>query len=212
MRGCFRFVVMLAVLGAVGVFVYINHDKITNMLHRHTGAEKRAAVESGPSKKLANAAAAKLAALQSGERHSVAFSEDELQSLLQYKYRGLLPAFVIDPHVQIIRNHLQISGRMPLKRLPDLMNLGQAASFLPDTTEVAVNGELLPWRSGRVALMVDGVKVTHIPLPHRFIASSLKQLGRKSEPGLPAEAIAVNLPAGVYAAYVRNDSLMFLRR
>ena len=63
---------------------------------------------------------------------------------------------------------------------------------------------------GRVALAVDQVRAARIPLPKRLVASALSKLGRKPEAGLPADALALRLPSGADAAYVRGDSLVFL--
>jgi hypothetical protein len=98
-----------------------------------------------------------------------------------------------------------------VERLPQLSELGEAAAFLPDTTEVGVTGQLLPLRAGRVALAVDQVRAARIPLPKRLVPGALRKLGRKAEPGLPADALALPLPPGVDAAYVRGDSLVFLK-
>jgi hypothetical protein len=51
-----------------------------------------------------------------------------------------------------------------------------------------------------------------VPLPRRIVPGALDRIGRRDEPGLPRDAIAVTLPPGVAAAYVRRDSLFLLRR
>jgi hypothetical protein len=166
--------------------------------------------EAVPSPELADAATSKLQQLKNGETRSVALTEVELQSLLLYKYRQLLPAFVDSPRVKIENGKIEVQARVPVERLPQLSELGEAAAFLPDTTEVGVTGTILPLRSGRIALAVDQVRAARIPLPKRLVPGALRRLGRKDEAGLPPDALALPLPPGADAAYVRGDSLVFL--
>jgi hypothetical protein len=43
------------------------------------------------------------------------------------------------------------------------------------------------------------------------VPGALRRLGRKDEAGLPADALSLPLPPGADAAYVRGDSLVFLK-
>jgi hypothetical protein len=54
------------------------------------------------------------------------------------------------------------------------------------------------------------VSAQRFPLPARLVPGALERLGRTDEPGLPPDAIALPLPPGVAAAYVRRDSLVLL--
>lgn len=208
MMGCLKSFVFLVFVVAVAVLVFLNKDRLTTTMHRLTG--DTAPVVLVPSRELADAAENKLQDLESGGTDRIVLTEVELQSLLEYKYRSLLPAFVDSPRVQLKGNKIDISARVPVDRIPQVAGLGDAASFLPDTTELAVTGELLPLPSGRIALAVDQVRAARIPLPHRLIAEALRKLGRKNEPGLPPEALAMPLPPGADAAYVRGDSLVLI--
>jgi hypothetical protein len=51
-----------------------------------------------------------------------------------------------------------------------------------------------------------------VPLPRRLVHRALARLGRVEEGDLPRDAVAVPLPPGVEAAYVRGDSLFLLAR
>jgi hypothetical protein len=206
--GCLKVVVGLLLVLVLAVFLLLNRGRIETIWRDVRGDEpsERAA----PSLRLANAATDKLARLKSGETDAVALSETEIQSLLQYKYRQLLPAFVDSPRVQLEDGKIIVQARVPVERLPQLNELGEAAAFLPDTTEVGVTGQILPLRNGRVALAVDEVRAARIPLPKRLVAGALRKLGRKDEPGLPSDALAVPLPPGANTAYVRGDSLILL--
>lgn len=205
--GCLKSIVGFVLLVILAGVLFLNRDVIVTKWHELRGHEPVAMVASP---ELANRADVKLTALRGGRAQRIAFSELELQSLLQYKYRQLLPAFVDSPRVTLKGNRIEVKARVPVDRLPQVNELGEAAAFLPDTTEVAVRGELLPLRKGRVALAVDQVSAARIPLPQRLVAGALRKLGRKDEPGLPRDAMAVPLPGGAEAAYVRGDSLIFL--
>lgn len=206
--GCLKRIIGLVIIVVVVALVYLNRDKITSKWHGLREGKDNVALL--PSAALADSAARKIAALQNGKSQRVTLSEVELQSLLRYKFRQILPAFVDSPRIQLKGSKIQVSGRVPVDRLPQVTELGEAADFLPDTTELSVIGELLPLRTGRVALTVDEVKAARIPLPHRLVPKALRSLGRKDEPGLPSDAMAVPLPAGATAAYVRNDTLVFI--
>ena len=207
--GCLKSLVGLVLVLVVAVFLFLNRDRISTAWQDLRGGKEE--TELGPSQELADLAVGKLAQLKSGETDAVALSENEIQSLLQYKYRQLLPAFVDSPRVELKDGKIVVQARVPVERLPQLSELGEAAAFLPDTTEIGVTGQVLPLRSGRVALAVDQVRAARIPLPKRLVPGALRKLGRKHEQGLPADALALPLPPGADAAYVRGDSLVFLK-
>jgi hypothetical protein len=189
------------------VFAFLNRDRIRTAWNDFRGGDVNALV---PSQAAADAADVKLASLKDGSASQIAISEIELQSLLMFKYRELLPAFVDSPKIELNEDRIEVTGRVPVDRLPSLGDLGQAANFLPDTTEIEVVGKLLPLDNRRAAMAVDRVSAARIPLPQRLVAGALRKLGRKDEPGLPADALAVPLPPGANAAYVRGDSLFFM--
>lgn len=206
--GCLKSLFGLLLVAALGFFAFLNRDRISDAWRSLRGTA--IVTETVPSAELADAATSKLQQLKNGETRSVALTEVELQSLLLYKYRQLLPAFVDSPRVKIENGKIEVQARVPVERLPQLSELGEAAAFLPDTTEVGVTGTILPLRSGRIALAVDQVRAARIPLPRRLVPGALRRLGRKDEAGLPPDALALPLPPGADAAYVRGDSLVFL--
>lgn len=203
MRRVIVLVVLLLLVTAGWFFRDSIRDK-WNAMRGNTEAPQVASEE------LAAAADVKLQALKAGETERVALSTMELQSLLQYKYAGVLPAFAQEPKIELKGDELRLQVRVPIDRLPKLTGLGDAASFLPDTAEVALTGTLIPLTGSRVALGVNEVQAARIPLPDRMVAEALSRVGRVDEPGLPKDAIAVKLPAGVTSAYVRADSLILL--
>ena len=165
-----------------------------------------------PTPELAAAAEHKLQSLSNGRSRSIALSEVELQSLLQYRYRGIFPAFLDSPTVELVEDRVRLRARVPVDKLPRVEGLGDVATFLPDTTELRLDGRLLPLDSGRIAFGIDEVSASRVPLPRRLVHRALARLGRVEEGDLPRDAVAVPLPPGVEAAYVRGDSLFLLAR
>ena len=67
---------------------------------------------------------------------------------------------------------------------------------------------LVPFGEEESALLVHGVEASRIPIPRRLIPEILRAIGRVDRPGLPREALAVPLPAGLGSAYILSDSLI----
>ena len=209
MIGCARRVIMLLLLLLLLAGLWIFRDRIRTAWNDWRGTEEQVVV---PSAELAAGAESKLDALRDGSEASVSLSGIELESLLLYSYRGVLPAFLDSPKVELEGDRLRLRARVPVDKLPRVDGLSEAAAFLPDTTELEVTGKLLPLDSGRVGFGIDDVSAARVPLPDRFISGALTRLGRRDEARLPADAIAVRLPAGAAAAYIRRDSLVLLAR
>ena len=172
------------------------------------GDEAQAETKMLPSPELARIAEAKLDDLNEGRASSISLRAVELESLLRYRYIQLLPAFVDSPQLVLNNGTIEVKARVPVDRLPAVSELGEAASFLPDTTELGLRARLQPLDKGRIALSIERVSAAGIPLPDRLVPNALKQLGRKNEPGLARNAVALPLPPGVTAAYVSADSLV----
>jgi hypothetical protein len=166
----------------------------------------------GTSQALADRAWVKVDALRTGDADQASFTDLELQSLLEYRYPEVLPAFVDSPRITLEDDRVRLRVRIPVDRLPQVRDLGEITALLPDTTDLEVRGQLLPAEEGRVAFAVDDVSAHRIPLPRRLVPAALDLLGRKDEPGLRADAIVIPLPGGARAAYVRADSLVLLGR
>jgi hypothetical protein len=201
--------VSLVVILAIIAGIYLFRGRIKHEWQALRGLREPPEVASP---ELGNVAATKIDQLRDGRTERVALGSVELQSLVQYKYAGLLPSFAQDPHIELDADHVRLRMRVPVDKMPSIKGLGDAAAFLPDTTEVEVSGTLIPLADGRIALGVDKVQAARIPLPSRLISEGLQRVGRRDEAGLPKDAIAVTLPPGVKAAYIRNDSLILLAR
>jgi len=206
--GCLRRIIMLVVLLALLAGGWLFRDRIRTAWRDLRGVPE----PEQPSEQLAETAQAKLEGIRGGEQTYVALSAAELESLLLYRYEGVLPAFLEQAHVELTGDQLRLRGRVPIDKLPRVQGLDDVAGFLPDTTELVVTGRLIPLDSGRVGFAVDGVSAAQVPLPGRIVPRALTHLGRRDEPGLPADAIGLPLPAGISNAYVRRDSLVLLSR
>lgn len=209
MIGCLRRVIGLLLLLVILFAAWIFRDRIRDKWREVRGLREEALVATP---ELAALARARLDSLDSGQVDRVAFSQVELQSLLDYEFAGLLPGFVDSARVELNGAQVRLRARVPVDKLPRVDELGEAASFLPDTSELTLAGSLLPLDSGRVAFAVDEVTAARIPLPKRFVPGALRRLGRRDEPGLPADAMPLPLPRGAGSGYVRNDSLVLLKR
>ena len=207
MFGCLRRVIGLVIVLAIIAGIYLFRGRIKDEWRAMRGLRETPEVASP---ELGGVASDKIEQLRSGRTDRVALGQVELQSLVQYKYAGLLPAFAQDPHVELDGDQIKLRVRIPLDKMPDIKGLGDAAAFLPDTTEVEMTGSLIPFGDNRTAFGVDAVEAARIPLPSRMINEGLRRVGRRNEPGLPGDAIAITLPPGVKSAYIRNDSLIFL--
>jgi hypothetical protein len=212
-------VLLLIVAGAVAAYTWRPEvrDAVDSVRSRWSVLRKEPTDTAGTgeanakaSAEVAAAAKLKIERLGAGTVDAASFSDDELQSLLEFEYRQLLPAFVDSPRVNLDGDHLRLRLRIPVERLPRVSGLGEIVGLLPDTTDLDVRGTLLPADDRHVAFAVDGVSAEHIPLPKRLVAPALEALGRVDRPNLPADAIALPLPKGVRAAYVRGDSLVLL--
>ncbi|HUF49421.1 MAG TPA: hypothetical protein VMN60_01225 [Longimicrobiales bacterium] len=207
--GCLKrmvgLVLLLLVIG--GLFLFRGHLREAWRSVRGGGAD-----DTVPSEELAAAAGAKLDALRDGTRTYAALSGVELQSLLLYRYQGVIPAFLESPQIELAGDQLRLRGRVPIDKLPSIDALGEVASFLPDTTDLLIEGRLLPLNGGRAAFAVDRVSAARFPLPGSLVPRALAELGRRDEPGLPRDAMALPLPPGVVGAYIRRDSLVLITR
>lgn len=205
--GCLRRVVSLVLLVAIIAAVWYFRADIMAKWRQFRGEAPAAAVNPEEAARSANA---KLAALESANPPArTALSEAELQALVHSRFAPALPAWLDSTRIRLEGDRIRLSGRVPLDHLPQVRELGQVAGLLPDTSEVAVTGQVIPLSRGRVALAVDQVTAAHIPLPRRLIP---EVLGRLKKPGdtTPPDALSLPLPRTITSAYVRNDSLILL--
>ncbi len=207
--GCLRRVVSLIVLAVLVFLVWYFRSTIMASWQRFRGVQPVAESPVDAER----SAQAKYAALASPRPPArVALSEDELQALVRTRFSGMLPRWVDSARIRLEGDKVRLSGRVPVDHLPDVKSLGEVAGLLPDTTEVAVKGQVIPLGQGRVALAVDQVTAAHVPLPHRLIPQVLSGLkaGKPAQASAPADALVLPLPRTISSAYVRGDSLVLL--
>lgn len=135
-------------------------------------------------------------------------TEVELASLIRYRAAGLSPELLQEPTVELRGDTLRVGARVPSERLPHLRELERVRAFLPDTTRLDLEGRLVPLGDGRTAVEVEQVHFAGVPIPDRFYPDVLERLGRRDEPGLAPNAIAIPLPAGVGSAQIRDGLLI----
>ena len=207
MFGCLGKLIALALVLVVAVALWIFREPL---LERARGAFGR---EEAPptSLELADRATGKIERLVGGESRMISLSEEEVQALLQNRLRTFLPTYVLEPSIELDGERVVMSARLPVDEVPQLRDeLGPAAGFLPDTTAVSASGHVIPYDETHVALAFDEMSVARVPLPKRMIPNVVARLRRSPQPDLPPDALALPLPAGVRAAYVRADSLVLV--
>lgn len=208
---CLQRLLTLAVLvGGVALALHY-HDAIADRLRTIRATWLSGATQ--PSPEVADAAERKLQAFADGRPPDrLALSEVEVQSLVRYRVAPLLPRYLTSPSVDLRDGRVRLGARVPTARIPTVGELGEMAGFLPDTADVVATGLIIPVDESRAALQVNAITAARVPLPDRMIPDVLTALGREDEPRVPANAVAVALPAGVRAVYVGGDSLVFLGR
>ena len=210
--GCMRRIALLVVLLALLAGAWLFRDRLIGMWQSLRSED----VPQEVSPELATRAEQKLAAMTDENPPArVTLTSPELQSLVAYRMAQALPTFILDPAVTVEEGELRVHARVPTQEVAGMQGLGgseEILSMLPDTTEVVAKGHLIPLGDGRVALSVDEVTAASIPLPARMIPRILERIGRRDEPNLPSDALAVRLPDGVANVFADGDSIVFMSR
>lgn len=162
----------------------------------------------GASRELADSVLAALQEIREGGGGRVAVGSREVTSVLRYALPGLIPPGIRDPEVALREGQVHFSAEVILAAFPDLPDLGPILGILPDTLHVVLQASLTPFDAQESALLVQGIEASRIPIPRRLIPEILTAMGRVDRPGLPPEALAVPLPAGLASAYILADSLI----
>lgn len=203
LRGCIGGIVALVLLAAVLLFAWANRDRLGVAWQRVTGSASAASPE------LAAQADDKLASLSGDDAvDRVALDEDELQSLLEFRWAGFLPPDVADPRIGVSDGRVTLEGSVATARFGRIDDLREIVAFLPDTASLRAVASFVPLDSGRVALEVHELSAAGIPVPRRLIPTVLGRF-RGSAAGAADNALAVPLPPGIRAVYVSGDSMVF---
>jgi hypothetical protein len=204
-RGCFARLVVLALLTGGVVLGWQNREQLVASWDRWRGPPDEVSPE------LAEYADRKLATLsENGQVQRVALSGAELQSLVEYRWGGLLPQDVTDPRVSMGSGRVTLEANVATARFGRMAELREIAGFLPDTTSLRAVGSLVPMDDGQVALEVHDLAVASIPLPKQLIGPILARFPGGGEAGLPANAVALPLPPGIRTIFVSGDSMVFV--
>ena len=134
----------------------------------------------------------------------------ELTSVVRFALPGLVPPGVEEPFVELSEGRVRLGARVALDAFPRLPRLEGIVGVLPDTVGIRLGGSLVPYDQIHLALMVDKVEASRIPLPRRMVSEVLAGFGRARPRGLPEDALAVPLPDGIQAVYVKQDSLILV--
>lgn len=203
--GCAGRIVALALLLLVGAVGWYNRHELVELWDRVVGAEAQVTPE------LAARADAKLASLgEGGGMKRVALHEDELQSLIEYRWGGFLPPDVVDPRVAVGGGRVTLEGSVATARFGRIAELRDILAFLPDTAALRAVASFVPLDGEHVALEVHELGAAGIPVPQALIPTVLGRFRGSGVPGLAPNALAVPLPAGIRSVYVSGDSLVFL--
>lgn len=166
-----------------------------------------------PTPELADATLDRFERFRRGEGGGrLALGGAELSSVVRYALPGIIPPGVDDPTVELREGRVRVSARVALEAFPRLPDLDQVLGILPDTVLVEMEGALVPLDQSFLALLVDRVEASRIPVPKRMVASVLAGLGREGPASLPSDALAVPIPDGVQSVFVQQDSLVLIAR
>lgn len=176
------------------------------------GEPVETAEEPSPTPELADSVLGRVQAFREAPGEGrLALGGREITSVLRYTVPGLIPRGVQEPVVRLRDDRVDLRARVSLGSFPELPDLGPVMGMLPDTVDVELEASLMPFGSEEAALLVHGLEASRIPLPRRMIPEILSAIGRAERAGLPPDALAVPLPAGVSSAYILSDSLILTR-
>lgn len=175
------------------------------------GSEAEAEARPAPSREIAESALDRVEMLRGGggpER--LLLGGVELSSVVRYSLPGVLPPGVVNPEVELQDGYVFLSAIVARDAFPDFPSLKEVLGILPDSVQIRMRGQILPFDDGFAQLRVDRLQAMKIPLPDRFVPEVLDALGRRDRKGLPEDALQVPLPEGVASAYVVQDSLVLV--
>ncbi len=188
-------------------------DRVFPSLERMVGIERADQMDGPdapmPTAEIADRAVERAEALRrSGDAGEVSFDGNELTSLLRYQIEGRLPSAIVEPRVVLQDGRVELRGRMVVAEVTDLPDLGPATEALPDTVDVSAAGTLVPFDGRGSAFLVERVRVQGFPLPRNTTPRLIAALDSDRPPGLPEQAVYVQLPSGLRSAYVEGDRLV----
>lgn len=170
-----------------------------------------AGVEPEPTPELAERALHRFERLRSGQGPDrAAFGAIELSALVRHAFPGVVPPGVEEPTVELSGGRVRLSARVAVSAFPRLPRLEEVAGLLADTVRIRMDGSLVSFDPRYLALVVDRVEASRVPIPSRMIDDVLAGFGRRRPDGAPPHALAIPLPKGLRGAFVQGDSLVVL--
>jgi hypothetical protein len=205
MRGCVGRVLILALAVGLAVVAWQNRDSVRAAWERTRGHPQEVSPE------LAAQADAKLAVLgEDGGERRASLTAPELQSLIEYRWGGLLPPDIGSPRVGMGQGRVTLEATVATARFRQVSELREIAGFLPDTAGLRAVGSFVPMEDGQVGLEVHELSAASIPIPRQLIPSILGRFPGAGDPDLPSNAVVIPLPAGISTVYVSGDSMVFV--
>jgi len=169
------------------------------------------AVEPEPTPELAERALNRFERLRSGQGPDrAAFGAIELSALVRHAFPGVVPLGVEEPTIELADGRVRLSARVAVDAFPRLPRLEEVAGLLADTVRIRMEGSLVSFEPRYLALVVDRVEASRVPIPARMIDDVLAGFGRRNPDGAPPHALTVPLPKGLSGAFVQGDSLVVL--
>lgn len=173
--------------------------------------EAEAPAPAGPTAELAEETLDRFERLRRGDGEDrLALGGTELSSVVRFAVPGIIPPGVDQPTVDLQDGRVRLSANVALAAFPRLPRLDNVIGLLPDTVPVEMEGSLVPLDQAHLALLVDKIQVSHLPLPRRMIPGILAGFGRERARSLPDDALPVPLPDGLRSVYVQRDSLVLI--
>jgi len=207
---------VLLVLAAYAGFrwggaVFPRAERFLGISARADSTPALASTAEAPSARIAEATLDRFERFRSGKGGDhLALGGRELSSVVRYSLPGIIPPGVTDPSVELDEGRVKLKARVALDAFPRLPQMDQILGILPDTVLLEMEGSLVPHDQAYMALLVDKVTASHIPIPRRMVAQVLEGLGRQAPDDLPRDALPVPIPRGVKAVYVQRDSLVLV--
>ena len=161
-----------------------------------------------PSPELGQATWDRVLGFMEGGAEDIELSGPEVTSLLRYARADQVPEGLSDPAVFFEEGRAEASADVAVADFPGLPDLGPAAGILPDTVRVQITGSIIGFGEGEAVLFAQGIEIAGVPLPRAVIPEVMRGLGREHRPGLPPEAVAVDLPDGIASVHVSGDRLV----